>query len=42
MRRNPQYWTESPVRRRAARAIGIVFIIVGAGIVTAGRWIAYV
>lgn len=42
MRHNPQYWTESPVRRRAARAIGIVFIIVGAGIVTAGRWIAYV
>jgi magnesium-transporting ATPase (P-type) len=42
MRRNPQYWTESPVRRRAARAIGVVFIIVGAGIVTAGRWIAYV
>ena len=40
--RNPQYWTESPMRRRAARAIGIVFIIVGAGIVTAGRWIAYV
>jgi magnesium-transporting ATPase (P-type) len=42
MRGNPQYWTASPVRRRAARAIGIVFIIVGAGIVTAGRWIAYV
>jgi magnesium-transporting ATPase (P-type) len=42
MRRNPQYWTESPVRRRAARAIGIAAIIVGAGIVTAGRWIAYV
>jgi magnesium-transporting ATPase (P-type) len=42
MRRNPQYWTESPVRRRAARAIGIAFIIVGACIVTAGRWIAYV
>lgn len=41
-RRNPQYWTESPVRRRAARAIGIVSIVVGAGIVTAGRWIAYV
>ena len=42
MRRNPQYWTESPVRRRAARAIGIAAIVVGAGIVTAGRWIAYV
>jgi hypothetical protein len=40
--RNPQYWTESPVRRRAARAIGIVVLVIGAGIVTAGRWIAYV
>ena len=41
-RRDPTYWAESPVRRRVARAIGIGFIIVGAGIVTAGRWIAYV
>jgi hypothetical protein len=41
-RRNPQYWTESPTRRRAARAIGIAAVIIGAGIVTAGRWIAYV
>jgi hypothetical protein len=42
MRRNPGYWTESPARRHAARAIGIVAVIVGASIVTAGRWIAYV
>jgi hypothetical protein len=42
MRRNPAYWTESPARRQAARAIGIVSVIVGASIVTAGRWIAYV
>ena len=42
MRRNPEYWTESPARRYAARAIGIVSVIVGASIVTAGRWIAYV
>jgi hypothetical protein len=42
MRRNPQYWTESPARRLAARAIGIVSVMVGASIVTAGRWIAYV
>ena len=41
-RRHPAYWTESPTRRRAARAIGIVAVIIGAGIVTAGRWIAYV
>jgi hypothetical protein len=42
MRRNPEYWTESPMRRFAARAVGIGFMVMGAGIVTAGRWIAYV
>jgi magnesium-transporting ATPase (P-type) len=42
MRQNPEYWTESPARRHAARAIGIVAVTVGASIVTAGRWIAYV
>jgi magnesium-transporting ATPase (P-type) len=41
-RRTPEYWTESPARRRAARAIGLAAVILGAGIVTAGRWIAYV
>jgi len=41
-RRSPEYWSESPTRRRAARAIGIAAVIIGAGIVTAGRWIAYV
>jgi hypothetical protein len=42
LRRSPEYWTVSPARRRAARAIGIAAVIIGAGIVTAGRWIAYV
>ena len=41
-RRNPDYWNLSRSRRLAARAIGIVAVIIGAGIVTAGRWIAYV
>lgn len=41
-RRSPEYWTESPARRHAGRAVGIVSVIVGACIVTAGRWIAYV
>jgi magnesium-transporting ATPase (P-type) len=41
-RRHPEYWTESPTRRRVARAIGIAAVIIGASIVTAGRWIAYV
>jgi hypothetical protein len=42
MRRSPEYWSASPTRRLAARAIGIAAVIIGAGIVTAGRWIAYV
>ncbi len=42
LRRSPEYWTVSPTRRRAARAVGIAAVIIGAGIVTAGRWIAYV
>jgi hypothetical protein len=42
LRRSPEYWTESRTRRLAARAIGIAAVIIGAGIVTAGRWIAYV
>lgn len=42
LRRSPEYWTESSARRRAARGIGIAVVIIGAGIVTAGRWIAYV
>ena len=41
-RESPEYWNASPTRRRAARAIGIAAVIIGAGIVTAGRWIAYV
>jgi magnesium-transporting ATPase (P-type) len=42
IRQNPEYWSESPARRHAGRALGIVAVIVGASIVTAGRWIAYV
>lgn len=40
-RRDPNYWTESPGRRQAARAMGIVCLVLGVSIVTAGRWIAY-
>jgi hypothetical protein len=42
MRRSPDYWTESPARRLVARGIGIAAVLIGAWIVTAGRWIAYV
>jgi hypothetical protein len=41
-RANPAYWSESRARRNAARAVGIGCVILGAAIVTAGRWIAYV
>ena len=41
-RANPDYWTQSAPRRRAARTVGIAAVLIGAGIVTAGRWIAYV
>jgi hypothetical protein len=39
---NPAYWTQSRERRLAARAIGVLVLLMGASIVTAGRWIAYV
>jgi magnesium-transporting ATPase (P-type) len=42
LRRNPDYWTESAGRRLAGRAVGLLVLIIGACIVTAGRWIAYV
>lgn len=41
-RREPAYWTDSSSRRRTARALGVAALLVGAAIVTAGRWIAYV
>jgi hypothetical protein len=42
VKNQPGYWSESPGRRSAARALGLFFFLIGAGIVTAGRWIAYV
>ena len=42
LRQSPGYWSESPGRRGAARALGAFSLLVGACIVTAGRWIAYV
>lgn len=38
----PTYWSASRGTRGLARAIGIADIFLGAVIVTAGRWIAYV
>lgn len=42
LRRNPEYWSQSAGRRAAAKAVGIACLLIGACIVTAGRWIAYV
>jgi hypothetical protein len=42
LRSNPEYWTESPRRRRHGLALGVIALLIGACIVTAGRWIAYV
>jgi hypothetical protein len=42
LRANPLYWAASPGRQIAARSVGIAALVIGASIVTAGRWIAYV
>jgi hypothetical protein len=42
LRANPLYWAASPGRQIAARTVGIAALVIGASIVTAGRWIAYV
>jgi hypothetical protein len=42
LRFNPEYWNESASRRVVARSLGIFSLLIGAAIVTAGRWIAYV
>lgn len=42
LRNRPDYWSLSPRRRTAARAVGAASLILGVCIVIAGRWIAYV
>jgi magnesium-transporting ATPase (P-type) len=39
LRLDPEYWS---TRRLAGRCVGALVLIIGAGIITAGRWIAYV
>jgi hypothetical protein len=41
VRSDKRYWTASASRQRAARFIGVFCLILGACLVTAGRWIAY-
>jgi magnesium-transporting ATPase (P-type) len=42
VRSSPDYWNHSRARRRAGQAIGWLCVAIGACIVIAGRWIAYV
>jgi hypothetical protein len=39
---NADYWTASAGRKWLARVLGVLVLALGACIVTAGRWIAYV
>ena len=42
VRRSPAYWSETPARSRTGQAIGLLCVVIGACIIVAGRWIAYV
>lgn len=42
LRERPDYWSLSPRRRIAGRAVGAASLVLGVCIVIAGRWIAYV
>ena len=40
-RREPGFWEQSLPRRRSARAIASISLLLWLGVVLAGRWIAY-
>lgn len=42
LRHDPEYWSASAARRVVGRCMGALVLVIGAGIITAGRWIAYV
>jgi hypothetical protein len=42
LQHDPEYWNVSARRRLLGRCVGVLVLIIGAGIITAGRWIAYV
>ena len=42
LRKDPEYWSASPQRRRMGSVIGVVSLMLCISIVTAGRMIAYV
>lgn len=41
LRKDPAYWTKTPMRRTNSMAVAIASLLVWVGIVFAGRWIAY-
>jgi hypothetical protein len=41
LRRDPDYWEKSPRRRAAARAVGLVSVLLWVGVIVAGRWLFY-
>jgi magnesium-transporting ATPase (P-type) len=42
LQHDSDYWTATSHRRLLGRCVGVLVLIIGAGIITAGRWIAYV
>lgn len=42
LRGDPDFWSVSPLRRAAARAVGGVSLALVVTIIVAGRWIAYI
>jgi hypothetical protein len=42
LRRDGRYWSATPQRRAAGRAAGAAGLLLAAGIIVAGRWIAYI
>jgi hypothetical protein len=40
MRADPARWSQAP--RLQGRLLGLLCVLIGAAIITAGRWIAYV
>jgi hypothetical protein len=42
LRQDSEYWSGLATRRFAGRCVGLLIFLLGACIVTAGRWIAYV
>ncbi len=42
LKRNPEFWEASNVRRRAGQAVAFLSLALWVGVIFSGRWIAYV